>query len=106
MGNRANIKFVEDGGGTIFFYSHWGGPATVRGWLHRALSKRERWDDSQYLAAIIMREAAKDNLEGTTGIGLSTQIGDNGHPVLIADVNTQTVSLGKKKWTFEEFVAD
>lgn len=105
MGNRANLKFVEDDNGTLFFYSHWGGPEEVRAWLHRALTKRERWDDSQYLAAIIMREAARDNIDGTTGIGLSTQVGDGDGSVLVADINTQTVSIDGKVLTFEEFVA-
>lgn len=105
MGDRANIKFVEEDGGTLFFYSHWGGPKMVWQWLHRALSRRQRWDDSQYLAAIIMREAAKGDLESTTGLGLSTQIHDNSHPILIADVNTQQVRLGDKVWTFDEFIS-
>lgn len=105
MGDRANLKFVEDDGGTLFFYSHWGGPEMVRTWLHRALSKRERWNDSQYLAAIIMREVVRDNLDETTGVGLSTQIGDNSHEILTADFDTQTVTLDDKSWTFEEFVS-
>lgn len=106
MGDRANIKYMDGDGGTLYFYTHHGGAETVAGWLKAALGKRERWDDSQYLAGIIMREAARSDPDGTTGLGLTTDLWDNDHPLLVVDVNEQKVSFNGKVWTFDEYIVE
>jgi hypothetical protein len=105
MGDRANIKFVEQNGGTMYFYTHGNGLDFMKDALKAALSKRDRWDDEQYLARIIFCEVVKDACDETTGFGLSTEIGDGEDQVIVVSVKDQTVAIGKKKWSFEEFIS-
>ena len=104
MGNRANIQFVEENGGTMYFYSHWGGFETMKKAVKTALMKHERWDDDAYLARIIFCQLVKDDIDGTTGIGLSTEMCDNENPVIEVHADSQTVVIKDKTWTFGEFI--
>lgn len=93
MGDRVNIA-VEDKGKRVWFYGHWSGydaPEIVR----EALARKERWNDPSYLARIIfcVMVGNSDNLKGTTGLGVSTEPGDNEYPFLIVNCDKQTVSI-------------
>lgn len=114
MGDRANIFILEqypqpnqpEQG--VYLYTHWGGTelATV---VHRCLSRRERWDDSAYLARLMFREMGAGG-EGETGYGIAARICDNSHLIIRLDCNEQNISLqtesgeGLETWTFENFV--
>ena len=122
MGDRANVFFVdakpESGPLTgLYLYTHWAGeslPEIVQSGLERG---KGRWGDSQYLARILFCELIKDDVLGETGYGLSTRIGDNGHPIIRVDDTNSRVSFheegketdgndqGAASWTYEEFVA-
>jgi len=91
MGDRANIKMIDDNG-AIFLYSHWGG-SELPSILHTALSKKWRWDDSAYLTRIIFCEMVKGQEDQETGFGISTHIPDNGHLIIVVDSNKGRVSL-------------
>ena len=87
MGDRGNIlvlDYWEPRGPGVFLYTHWGG-SQLAGTLKDALSRRQRWDDSQYLARIIFDEMKGDDVEGENGYGISARMFDNSHFILVVD---------------------
>jgi len=99
VGERGNI-IVQDGEDRVYLYTHWGG-AEIGQVLQRALAKRWRWDDAQYLARIIFDE----------------RLLDNEYPLLVVDCDSQTVIVESPaitrlkppykevaRWSFEEFL--
>jgi hypothetical protein len=116
MGDRGNVAVGHTDGGYVVFYSHWSGhslPENVR----RALARRQRWDDEQYLARIIFDGIVpKDRHGEETGYGISTHLGDNSYPVIVVDPEEQKVKLVRetdfpdssrpiREWSFEEYVS-
>lgn len=127
----------------VVLYSHWGGcrlPQTLRTALQRGKS---RWDDSQYLARIIFSQilagpgithdgrlirtgngevisadklnSILEELFGTTGYGISSEVGDNEHLFIVVDVDGQEVRYqhgpeepdqAVAKFTFAQFADD
>lgn len=123
MGDRANIFFVDDLGGTVakgvYLYSHWGGqdlPEELRQALNTTPA-RARWDDPAYLCRILVLEVLKDLQGKETGAGLGTsRTRGDGYPVLIVDLVNQRVAFAPagqetdaKKWmrttSFADFAA-
>lgn len=125
MGDRGNIAVIQDdepnGSHQVWIYSHWGGEG-LPVQLRDALAKRWRWSDSSYLTRIII-DAVMDGQHGEeTGFGVSCQIQDNEHDILVVDCRNQTVFTieeselkagrvpekykPRKKWTFEEFASE
>ena len=99
MGDRGNIK-VND----IYLYSHWNGSELGNILKDALIRGKERWHDAPYLTRIIFSEMIKDEVMDETGYGISTQICDNEHEILVVDTEKQTVSAGRLGvWTFEEF---
>lgn len=95
MGDRANA-YIKDA--DVYLYGHWIGydlAIKVRDALKRA---PDRWTDSQYLARVVFCEMVRDDIEGTTGYGISHAIGDNERPVIVVDPASQHVSctLGRR----------
>lgn len=88
MGERNNIFLVNDG---IYFYSHWDTVGKLKRILQKALIRgQDRWKDPSYLNKIIFSEMIKDEVEGLTGYGLSSEMGD-GQVVLHVDIEKQEV---------------
>ena len=113
MGDRGNIKFVGTGPSPIYFYTHYEG-SELDAILRRGLDNgRNRWNDAQYLARIVFCAMVVDNVDGETGYGISTQLYDNEHPILVVDaingkVYRETESGARRddrEWTFAEFLA-
>ncbi len=114
MGDRANIVIREAGAPDLFYYTHWSGQEWPEA-LRQALNAgRGRWGDSQYLNRIIAREVFAD-LDGDTGGGISTVVGDNGYDFLVLRHDglagtVYTVPEGEgdvpigKVFTFSEYV--
>ena len=103
MGDRGNIVFQEYDNGTIYMYTHWGGselPQVVARALDRG---RDRWNDEPYLARILFSELVKDDIEGDTGYGLSTTLGDGSKNVYIFP-STQTVRFKDEDLSFNDFI--
>lgn len=104
MGDRGNIIIRDEGAPDLYLYTHWNGsdlPKTLK----RALSRKERWDDSAYLARIIFCEMVKGSEADATGFGISTMETDAGLE-LVVNVQARTVEKkGGKTKSFEEFVA-
>lgn len=119
MGDRCNIV-VKDGNRQVWLYGHWAGQTYVED-ARRAIAKKWRWDDASYLARIVFDEFTKGGCGKETGFGITTGISDNGHAILVLDVERQEVyfieeiHLGDgrapesppavEKWSFEEFAA-
>lgn len=100
MGDRANV-IVKDGDSTVYLYTHWSGsdlPRLVQAALERAY-KGNRLDDGPYLARIVFCEMLKqDSLDGLTGFGISSTLGDGGDaPDITLSVDSQTMTIGSKK---------
>lgn len=92
MGDRANVHVVEERGGDIYLYTHWGGtelPATLASALERG---RGRWGDESYLTRIIFSEMVKDDLLAETGYGISSYPVDQEYPDLVVNMGAQTVT--------------
>jgi len=115
MGDRGNIV-VDDGGKRVFLYSHWSG-GDLPQVLSKALGRKQRWSDGQYLARIIFCEmlaGSSEGLEGETGFGISAEVGDNEYPYLVVDCGAGKVRIedadsykfkGKRReFSFADFV--
>jgi len=104
MGDRANIHIRENSEDVgVFLYSHWGGTELPED-LQRALAKKWRWNDTQYLTRIIFDVMTEERHGQETGYGISAWVGDGDRRVLVVNCDTQTVSYDGKTWTFEEYI--
>lgn len=109
MGDRANICLKQNNskdGGQIYMYTHWGGHELAEVLQQALIRGASRWDDEQYLGRILFSELIKDNPEELTGIGLSTYLCDNEHPIIHVDSETQEVAIKDSKWSFSEFTTE
>jgi hypothetical protein len=111
MGDRGNIVLDYGNKQRIFFYTHWYG-SEIRTILKDAIIRgRDRTGDASYLARIIFSELIKNNLMDTTGFGISPNMGDNEHSLLVVDLSSNKVWLEDEKFnkisnelTFDEFI--
>ena len=104
MGDRGNIVIFEEGGGTLYFYSHWRGtelPQILQAALKRG---KDRWDDESYLARIIFCEMTKYDVDGLLGYGISTDRRDWNHPNLEVHMKEQKIVCGNQSCSFQEFI--
>lgn len=99
MGNRSNIKIVEENGGTFYFYTHWGTDEDTKRAVVRALQDLPgRWRDESYLARGIFCRLVEGQEMTETGFGISTwPAGDAGYPLVTVNIKDQTVKHGRKK---------
>jgi hypothetical protein len=102
MGDRGNIcvKSSTDSENAVFIYSHWGGRRLPK-ILQEALSHGERWDDHAYLTRIIADHVSEDAAE-FTGMGISTEVMDNGRDLLRVDCDEGKVEIVPLSWDFNE----
>jgi len=96
MGDRANVVIIADdeeieANRAVFLYGHWSGSELPED-LKRALDRKERWDDPQYLSRIIFEEMIPASQRGAeTGFGITTTMGDNEYPLLVVDCPRQVI---------------
>lgn len=117
MGDRANVVVLQHHGEgdpqKVYLYTHWGGcelPFTLQKALERGV---DRWDDEPYLTRIIFNQMTEGIEMEETGIGISTYLTDNEHPLLLVDCKDKLVSMVREKdensvlhqWPFDSFVA-
>lgn len=96
MGDRGNVcirEVTEDTGMDVYLYTHWRGSDLVD-IVRDALAKRQRWNDAPYLTRIVFNEVQADDRR-ETGFGISAVMGDNNNPVVVVDVEAQTVAVVK-----------
>jgi hypothetical protein len=115
MGDRGNIVLKSKGQPNIFLYTHWSGselPTVVQNALKRG---KGRIGDDPYLNRIIFIELVKDDILSETGFGLSTEVCDNEHYLVVVDHAAKRVYFanektpgeplaGTKGWTFEAYI--
>lgn len=107
MGDRGNIQVKEspaDNG--VFFYSHWGGsnlPKVVATALDRG---QGRWGDTPYLSRIIFCEMVKNDVNGETGFGISTQECDPNNDLIVVNDYARTVTIGDTVRSYREFIRE
>lgn len=102
MGARAQVLIQDEG---VYLYTHWGSGSLGED-LKRALAKRWRWTDPEYLARIIFDEMKGADFE-ETGYGIGTSAhGDLDYEPFVVNCHDQTVTTPEGvTMTFEEFVA-
>jgi hypothetical protein len=100
MGDRGNIVVRDSDGKDVVFYSHWSGHG-IAAVVRRAIGKRWRWIDDNYLARIIFCELVRGHEEEETGFGIGRYFAsDREHPVVLVDIKRQEVSF------VEDFAVD
>lgn len=93
MGDRGNIvvrQSADTNKGDVWFYTHWSGGEIVQT-VTKALARKLRWEDPSYLARIVFDTLTKGDQGAETGFGISTQMQDNEHDILVVDVSHQVV---------------
>lgn len=94
-----NIRMIYSEGNDVYVYSHWGGPE-FKERVRKALNRHTRWDDESYLAAIIIREVFRDEIETDTGFGVSPYSEEEDHQTTVVDFAAKTVN----GVSFQEFL--
>lgn len=108
MGDRGNIV-IECNDKRVYLYTHWRG-SDIQEIARKALARKQRWDDPAYLARIVFCELIGGDVEGETGYGISTEICDNEHHLVVLNVNDRKVKIESetghvlKEISFEGFV--
>ena len=105
MGDRAQVKINMGTDPAVWLYTHWDGSELV-GTVKKAMRRKQRWNDAEYLARIIFCEMVSDQEAGETGFGISTsEHGDLNYPVIEVDCATQRVVIDGDSFTFNDFIA-
>ena len=122
MGDRGNIYFVDNkfDDDTVYkgmyLYTQYAGGDLWRICKDGLIRGENRWGDSQYLARILFCEMVRGIELETTGAGLGTEMGDNGHQIIRVNDLDQTVSfhqpgnernvaeVGSMSWTYRQYV--
>jgi hypothetical protein len=105
MGDRGQVLIKDEG---IYLYTHWGATELTET-VRRAMAKRRRWDDPEYLARIIFDEMIGKEQGQETGFGISKNKHGDVWKLITVDCKPQKVTVeehGKTKFkgTFEEFI--
>ena len=110
MGDRGQV-LIEDTG--VYLYTHWGASNLIDV-VKKAIAKRWRWDDSEYLARIIFCEminGEEENILNETGFGIGvTKHGDTWRLIKV-NCKDKTVTLcdleeDERVLSFEDFIGD
>lgn len=103
MGDRGNI-IVCDRDDTVYLYTHWYG-SELHNILKSALARGvSRWNDFQYLTRIIFCEMIKDDVMGTTGFGITSQMHDGGTELYVYVDSESVVDQAGREYSFKEFI--
>lgn len=99
MGARSNV-ILRSGNQQVVFYSHWAGEELFTCAQKAINNGKDRWDDFQYLTAIVARQIFKafdPELAGSTGIGITQFVADNQYPILVLDADNQMAWFEKER---------
>lgn len=106
MGARAQVKIEDEG---VFLYTHWGS-GEIEDDVRKALQRRQRWTDPEYLARIIFSQMTKGQEEGETGFGIGTSQHGDIDVLITLNCSTQTIKVQdiwektEEEYTFTGFI--
>ena len=89
MGDRGQIHIKDSG---VWLYTHWGA-TELPDILRRALARKQRWSDDEYLARIIFSEMIRDEINEETGYGIGKGQHTDVNRVLEVDCQNQQVKM-------------
>ena len=106
MGARTQV-YIKDT--KVYLYSHWGSQR-IRETIAKALSKKWRWNDPEYLARIIFDEMTKSQHNTETGFGIGTKEHLDIDNLVTINCKTKQIIFKesyketKNEYTFESFI--
>lgn len=103
MGDRGQVQING-----VYLYTHWGASELIEN-VQKAIRKRRRWDDYEYLTRIIFDVMKGDDTTSETGFGIGAiGGGDEGNTQIKITKNNKItiIKFGENifKGTFEEFL--
>jgi len=110
MGARTQV-FIKDTG--VYLYSHWGSGNILKT-VKKALARKQRWSDPEYLARIVFETMIGNNSGSAVGFGVGTTMHSDIDNLVTIDCKRQVVSYsvngkpaaGSEFIDFNDFVAD
>lgn len=104
MGARTNFE-LQDSGGSVWLYSHWGGDDKSADFARALEHARPRWNDTPYAIRMVISYLIKDSVMADTGFGITSyESGEESYDPLTANFIDNTVSYEQEVFTFEEFI--
>lgn len=96
MGDRAQVHIVankdKEYTHDVWLYTHWGGTGLIEVVAH-AISRGERWQDSEYLTRIIFSEMIERDIHGSMGYGIGNHQHGDVYRVITVDVDEQEITI-------------
>ena len=109
MGSRGQVYIKDEGVEGVYLYTHWNADE-LSGVVKRALAKRWRWDDSEYLARIIFDEMIGQHQGEQVGFGVGTTEHGDIKKLIIVDCWKKRVTVEDRQegselsYSFQEFI--
>jgi hypothetical protein len=110
MGARTTWKVITNNSGAVtWLYSHWGGDSKFADTQRALFVAEPRWNDFTYGARIFISNIIGNYWNEQTGYGITSTLADDPCPFeesyfyATVDFPNQTITLGSRTWTFEEF---
>ena len=98
MGDRGQVRFIDDEGHSVWFYTHWGADRLIVDVAKALHEGKSRWGDPEYLARIIFCEMVGGD-RGTTGFGIGHSEHGDVWQVVTVDARNRTVSVRSPEMT-------
>jgi hypothetical protein len=109
MGDRGQVQIKLGGKDKdVYLYTHWDATGLIET-VKKALTKKWRWDDPEYLARIIFDEMVGKDQGEETGFGIGTAKHGDIWRLIIVDVPNNKISIqddGKNRglYSFDDFI--
>ena len=102
MGARGQVSIKYDDNTKVYLYTHWG-VGELKADVQKALARKQRWDDEEYLTRIIFDAMKGEDITGETGFGIGTSEHED-IELLVQIEPGQKVRIGDMVWTFDEYL--
>jgi hypothetical protein len=105
MGDRGQVLMKNE---KVYLYTHWGASELIKD-VEKAIAKRVRWDDEEYLARIIFDEMIGKNKGEETGFGIGGKKHGDIWRLITVDCDNETITVDDNdknifNGDFEEFL--
>ena len=104
MGDRGQILIKDTG---VYLYTHWDATNLINV-VRKVISRKDRWNDSEYLTRMLFSEMTKGSEFESTGFGIGTEEHGDIWRLITIDCENQIVSLGEDgnevKLSFQDFI--